>query len=1239
MQLYRLMLFATFVLCSLCSLLSRHAAAQFTTAPPTNESLQCTGTGMLVFEGDGRFSIVRDTGNAGGLTCQGDVRYMANSASYTRIISDGVFACNTSSSVQLCGYGDAQLIASDGPSSILRCNGIPLIPPMSNPTLVCAGNGSFSVRGMGNYSVEAPTVLCSGNVITISSTAHATAGDFSCTGIGPYSISGSGELSYVSAESGNCTSTAPTDYCIASVEYSVGGDGTYNISTQSGNISCFGDVLFGGLYVNTFGIFYCEGRDSVILSGCGLIYTVTADVLSNCTSLIDNTSVVIGNSSASTFCTGYGANAVIGNGQFYIMTNISTPNSGLVCDGAVNEITTINNIEFSESFGPFRCLSSGNLSINGTGIIEVDGDNIFCTSSPIVNPGELLECTGTGEFEIIGSGFFNIVAIPDITCTGIGELSAFDVGEIFVSRGGFACNGSEFFTINGTGEIESVTTLRGNHNCTDMPITSGSGAIDVVTCTGEGDYIIVGDGNFYINQTGLGMLQCSGEVISGVNTSQSAEYFINGEFRCTASGIVYFNGIGLAEVINTSASYECNGVFFPGPTVEPPFSGFSGDEINCFAYGGIVIVGSGEITLVAQSQTPLDCQGAVSSYLDQNVAVSTGDFICTGNGSVLITGRGEVFVNSTGFNNCTHRDNTINDDPLSCSGFGEHEISGSANATIFASDALVCNGDVFPLTFSNGSLYYIGGYYRCTSSGLFSINGLGNATISNAMEKINYSCTGPQSLTCATFAIDGSFDESVTIRGEGEFTIIGDEQLYCMGDAVLCPGEINYYFTDGYFYCSSDVFAHVNGTGTIENITGANNCSGSGFGTPPIVSGTPLIPQASCIGIGDQYVISGNGTFNTSRLLGTLSCNVRLQEPNSDVYTFFSNEESFNCNGNGIFEFEGIGESVINLDNGYFNCMSLTPSTSVITTSTPAVVTTSVSDISTTTTVSTATTTVLSPTTTLLTPTTTVLTSTSTVLTATTTVLTPTTTVLTATTTVLTPTTTVSTPTTTMLTFITTASTATTTVLTPTTTVLTPTTTVLTATTTVLTPTTTVSTPTTTMLTFITTASTATTTVLTPTTTVLTPTTTMLTFITTASTATTTVLSPTTTLLIPTTTVLTPTTTVLTPTTTASTPTTTVLTPTTTVLTPTTTVLTPTTTVSTPTSTVLTATTTVLTPTTTVLTATTTVLTPTTSAPVSTTTTSVVPTDTVSNTFIIVISVNIVIYYYIASDDTAKKKD
>ena len=1098
-----------------------------------------------MFEGDGRFSIVRDNGNAGGLMCQGDISFMADSALYTRIISDGRFVCNASSSVRLCGYGDAELITSDRYSSMLQCNGMPLFPRVINPTTTfCVGNGSFSVQGSGNYSITAATLVCTGNVITISSTVYNTAGDFSCIGNGAYNISGNGELFSVSADSGNCT--VFNDYCTVLGEYSLGAEGTYNISTQSGNISCFGDVTPFDSYVVTFGAFFCQGQDILILNGSGLIYAVMTNNFNNCTSLIDDTLPVSANFSICTSCVGDGANAFIGNGQFNITINSSTPNSGLMCDGSVNEVMVLEDIITTQSFGPFRCISSGLLSLTGTGVIAdedlvcnvvlltnstvmptntfsatptiiptespttstilptetptpslnkyctgsgnfslsgeglynvnilneniscfgaifainnslvitfgaffcegqgtfvlngtgllysvraiefnsctdlidnisdirgntsirtscmgngaiaflgngqfnvivntsflnsglaclgnvnenlvstdimsiesfgpfrciasgylsingvgvIEDDDLLCSVSPI-NNGESLECSGTGHFEIIGSGFFNIMAIPEITCIGNGEFSTFDMGERFMSRGSFVCIGSEVFFLNGTGEIESAVTVLGSNNCTDViPIGSGSGVTNAVTCSGEGEYVIVGDGNFFVNRTGPGMLQCNGEVTAGVNRSQRAEYFTNGEFNCIVNGIVYFTGTGRAKVINASASYECNGIFFPGPTVEPPFSGFGGDEIACFAYGEYVVVGNGQIQLSAQlPATPLNCQGAVSSDLDQNITTSSGDFICTGNGFVHIVGRGEVFVNSTGFNNCTRSNAMIINSPLLCSGSGEYEIFGSANATIFASDALLCNGEVFPLTSSGpGSFYYAGGYYRCTSNGFFNISGVGNAIIVNTTNTSDtdvYSCFEFQSLlTCATFSFGGGDGyENVTVTGNGEFTIIGDEALYCTGNAVLCPGEINYYFTDGYFYCFSDSFVYINGTGTIENVTGVNNCSGLGFGIPPIISGTPLSPQPSCIGFGNQYQINGNGTFNISRLLGRINCSVPLQEPNSDIYTFSSNQESFNCSGSGIFMFDGIGDSIIILSNGYFNCMNVTPSTSVV---------------------------------------------------------------------------------------------------------------------------------------------------------------------------------------------------------------------------------------------------------------------------------------------------------------------
>ena len=1384
------------------------------------ESLMCSGTGMLVFEGDGRFSVVLENSDAalegnmppGSLMCEGEVSVMANSTFYTRIISKGRFECNSTSSVRICGYGDTNLIRAGGSSSLLQCNGEPLLPaiPTGNSTfnstnMSCLGNGTFSVIGFGNFTLVADTIVCTGNAIMGMPTSYSTEGDFVCSGNGPYTISGYGRLYSVS---GNCTngSFPMMKYCTGSGGYSICGDGNYSISTQSGNISCFGDVNSHGLYITTFSLFCCQGQDTYTIGGSGLIYTaVLTDYDSNCSSLLDNTNTcaVSYDSNIFTSCVGTGANVFCGNGYFYIAIHAMSTNNGLECVGSVDDTHMYNGTLYSYSYGPFRCVASGDLSINGTGVME--GDDILCSAIPII--GEPLQCSGTGEFTIVGSGFFDIVAIPEITCIGTGEHSIFDLGERFVSRGSFTCNGSEYFTLNGTGVIESVTTDTGTHNCTDMiPIGSGSGVIDVLTCSGEGNYVIVGDGEFYINRTGPGMLDCSGEVISGINASHRAEYFTNGEFNCMVSGITYFAGTGRAEVINASASYECNGIFFPGPTLEPPFSGFGGEEISCIAYGEYIIVGSGQLQVFANSSTPLECQGSISTDLDHNIATSNGDFICTGKDIVAIFGRGEVFVNSTGFNNCAHRHTMISNNPLFCSGFGEYEIFGSANATIYASDELACNGQVFPLSsyeqhlvyyvggnyrcsvnglfnitglgnamivsttndtgasnyscfdfrsltcatfalnsstdeygydsniftscagygtyefcgnghfniavhaassyddlrcvgsvngahmsngtlytysygqfncmasgnlsingngviedddvlcsanltgeplqcsgtgeftiigsgvfdivaipeiactgtgehsifdlgerfvsrgsfacsgseyftlngtgviesvttdtgahnctdmipigsgsgvidvltcsgegnyvivgdgefyinrtgpgmlhcsgevisginashraeyftngefncmvsgityfagtgraevinasasyecngiffpgptseppfsgfggeeiscvaygeyvivgggqlqviaqsstpldcqgsistdldhnittsngdficsgkdfvtivgrgevfvnstgfnnctryhtmisnnplicsgfgeyeifgsanatifasdeltcdgevfpltsYEQGSVYYVGGNYRCTVNGLFNITGVGDAVIvstTNDTGANNYSCFGFQSLTCAAFAFNNSTDENVVLMGDGEFTIIGDKELYCSGNAVLCPGEINYYFTDGYFYCSSDVFAYINGTGNIENVSGVNNCSGFGFGVTPIISGAPLTPQTSCIGFGDEYQIRGNGTFNTSRLLGELNCNVTFQEPKSDLLKFSSYKESFTCAGNGIFIFEGTGDSAIILDKGYFDCVDLATSITITSAST-----------------------------------------------------------------------------------------------------------------------------------------------------------------------------------------------------------------------------------------------------------------------------------------------------------------
>ena len=882
-----------------------YAAAQ-------EDSLQCNGTGMLMFEGDGRFSIVRD-GESGSLMCDGEISLITNSLWYTRIISDGHFSCSSSSNVRLCGYGETEVIRFNGNSSILQCSGTPLFP--NNALTRCVGNGNFTVSGIGDYTITADPVMCNGNAVM---TSYDVTGNFICSGAGPYTIVGAGILQYVSSTSGNCTATtelptAPNGttliMCYGAGNFSLVGDGNFNIS-QSPHISCFGDVtVSSNVSATTFGAFSCEGTDNFVFYGVGLLYEVNSTT-NNCSSLIENSTIIDADDSIRTNCTGNTPTLFAGNGLFHVTVNSSSYNSGLRCDGVVNEVSEpeSTNTLFTQTFGPFRCISSGPVSISGTGIVDTRNDDLACLILP---NDESVQCSGTGTFEIIGSGSFDIRGIPELTCFGEGIPYSFDIGEGYFSRGSFMCNGSALFFVNGNGELESVTSEE-THNCSIKNTTevSGSGMPLKLTCVGEGDYVIVGEGDFFINQTGHGTLRCAGDI----NLEPEGMYFTSGKFTCEVRGILYLSGIGTADFFNETAPYQCNGVLFPGPTVEPPpFSGFDGDEVACFVDGEYIIVGSGRIQINTQSPIPVSCDGQMIFFdTDTNIDALVNDLTCFGNGFVRFNGMGEVSVNSTHYNNCTGTSAVVDNTPVSCSGSGDYQLSGVANAT--------CSGQVASILVDG--VYYSGGYYNCTGTGHFAINGTGYVNID--VVNGSYTCTTSQPVLCATLNID-KYD-GISVSGDGEFTIIGDESLYCQGSVVLCPGKINYYFTDGSFYCSGDLFAHIDGVGTIFSITGKNNCSGFGFGVPPpISSGTPLTPQPVCIGYGNEFYLSGEGTFNISRILGTIDCNLDLQEVNSDVLTYSSYAQPFNCSGAGIFYLEGIGTSNIVNNDGYFNCIDQTP--------------------------------------------------------------------------------------------------------------------------------------------------------------------------------------------------------------------------------------------------------------------------------------------------------------------------
>jgi len=65
----------------------------------------------------------------------------------------------------------------------------------------------------------------------------------------------------------------------------------------------------------------------------------------------------------------------------------------------------------TQTFGPFRCVSSGPVSISGTGIVDTRNDDLAC----LILPNDVsVQCNGTETFEIIGSGNFDIRGIPEL---------------------------------------------------------------------------------------------------------------------------------------------------------------------------------------------------------------------------------------------------------------------------------------------------------------------------------------------------------------------------------------------------------------------------------------------------------------------------------------------------------------------------------------------------------------------------------------------------------------------------------------------------------------------------------------------------------------------------------------------------------------------------------------------------------------------------------------------------------
>ena len=916
-----------------------------TPIPTPTPNFSCYGNGNdSTIEGYGDFNLIFShypncTGN-GYSSSYGNNSYYYHS-------SYGNFSCRAYGNfrIERIGYGGYLNVYAD----YHDCN-LPTMSPTPTPTPIsrfsCYGgsNRTIIVSGYGYFNLSfTQPANCTGDLFTHNSTYQTfeTYGTFYCSasGFSEFSIERlqDGGFLNVSADYHNCflptispssTFSTPTPTpipnfsCYGSGNVStIEGYGDFNLifshypnCTGNGYSSYYNNNRY---YYRSYGNFSCRayGNFTIERIGYGGSLNVYAEY-HNCY-LPTMSPTPIPTPTPNFSCYGSGNDSTIeGYGDFNLIFS-HYPN----CTGNGYSSSYGNNTYYyHSSYGSFSCRAYGSFRIERIGYggsLNVAADYHNCVfptipPTPTPTPTSQFSCYGGSNRTIIvsGYGYFNLSFTQPANCTGA-QFTHNSTYQTFETYGTFYCSVSGFseFSIVRLQDGGVLNVSADYHNCF-LPTISPT-PVPGFTCYGGGNNIsILGSGYFKLIFADHG--SCFGAI-----TSLSDDIFeTNGSFFCDGFGNFTVERIQPGGVLNVDADFH--NCFF------------TDYEISCFASDQYEIVGNGLISIIPQSSRPFDC--AVGEMLfnnsDSNVNLLLGDFICSGNGFVQIIGLGQVFVNSTGYTNCTGTNVVVDDTPVFCSGFGVYRLSGVANATIVSLDELTCSGQVALLPFDEdqnnqtGELYYAGGYYSCNGTGYFIINGTGYANID--VTNGSHTCTGPQPILCATFNI--AENGGISVVGDGEFTIIGDDNLYCDGNAVLCPGEINYYFTDGHFYCTGDLFAHIDGVGSIEYITGNNNCSGFGFAVPPpIFSGTPLTPQPVCIGYSNQYYLDGEGTFNISRIIGTISCNLDLQEVNSDVLTYSSYAQPFNCSGAGIFFLEGIGASTIVNNDGFFNCIDLTP--------------------------------------------------------------------------------------------------------------------------------------------------------------------------------------------------------------------------------------------------------------------------------------------------------------------------
>ncbi len=458
--------------------------------------------------------------------------------------------------------------------------------------------------------------------------------------------------------------------------------------TQTGTYTISSDTVNGYFFLAK-GLFVKLGANAVTLRSNGTPFTsgVNNFVITYNNSSCDVAVTVLPKGSTPAVytleatagnCGGAVVNGSYATGLDLNFTNTVTLSVNVTTIGTYTITTAKNGMTFSGS-GAFTTTGVQTITLNGTGIPTVSGDNIVPVTAgtstcnftvkvgaPAVGTfgGAGGACTGTvvnGTYTV-GTplvGTTNTIDIPvNVTTPGVFSISTNIVGGIsFSASGTFSTTGNVVVTLNGVGTptapagTKTFTVTFGTSTCTfDVPVSGGAAGTAVFTPSCAGAAV---SGTYKVGTA----LTATNTLIIPVSVTTAGTYNIT---TTTVNGMT-FTGTGSLTLASASITLTGSGTPLTATTSNIPIPGTTSCNVAVTvtaATGGTAIFSancaSATVSGTYQAGTPLTAVNTITLPVTVATAGSysvsttaTNGMIFTGSGTLAL-GAGTIVLTGTG---------------------------------------------------------------------------------------------------------------------------------------------------------------------------------------------------------------------------------------------------------------------------------------------------------------------------------------------------------------------------------------------------------------------------------------------------------------------------------------------------------------------------------------------------------------------------------------------------------------